>query len=150
MKMILVSLVFLMMTMISCQSSEEKIHVPDAVKAKMSAMYPKADHLKWELEDGNYEASFKENNLETSVIMSADGTIIETENEIDPAQLPQPIHDYVSSQLGGKKISEATKVVNATGQVSYEAEVGEIDYLFDASGQFTKSETEEGKDEDKD
>ncbi|MFZ1676290.1 MAG: PepSY-like domain-containing protein [Saprospiraceae bacterium] len=151
MKFILASLAFLLLSIVSCKPAEVKINVPDAVMAKFTAMYPKADHAEWEMEDGNYEASFKEEKMETSVIISPDGNVVETETSVDAAMLPQPIHEYVTSQLGGKKISSAEKIVSATGMVSYEVKVGETDYLFDASGQFTgKEEEDKGKEEDKD
>ncbi|MBK9983560.1 MAG: PepSY-like domain-containing protein [Saprospiraceae bacterium] len=143
MKVVLASIVFLMFTMMSCKPSEAKVNVPDAVKAKFSSMYPKAEHAEWEMEDGNYEASFKEEKMETSVIISPDGNVVETETSVDAAMLPQPVNDYVASQLGGKKISSAEKIVSATGMVSYEVEVGETDYLFDSNGQFTGKEAEE-------
>ncbi len=148
MKVIFAFLVFLMFTMMCCKSSEEKIDVPDSVKAKFSAMYPKAEHAKWEMEDGNYEASFKEEKMETSVVISSDGNVIETETSMVAAMLPQPVNDYVASQLGGKKISSAEKIVSSTGMVSYEVEVGETDYLFDSTGQFIGKEEEEGKEKE--
>jgi hypothetical protein len=149
MKVILASLAFLVFTMLSCKPSEGKVNVPDGVKAKFMAMYPKAEHAEWEMEDGNYEASFKEEKMETSVIISPDGNVVETETSVDAAMLPQPLHEYVTSQLGGKKISSAEKIVSATGMVSYEVKVGETDYLFDASGQFTgKEEKEKGEDKE--
>ena len=136
---------------IGCSNSAEKVSVPEPVKAKFATMYPKADNAKWEMEDGNYEATFKAEKTETSVIISADGNIVQTETEIDAALLPQPIHDYVAAQLGGKKITSAAKIMNSTGNVTYEAEVGETDYLFDSMGQFTgKEEEEKGKEDDKD
>jgi hypothetical protein len=149
MKLIGISLAFLVITMMSCKPTEAKVNVPDAVKAKFATMYPKAEHAEWEMENGNYEASFKEEKMETSVVISPDGNVVETETSVDAAMLPQPIHEYVTSQLGGKKISSAEKIVTATGMVSYEVEVGETDYLFDASGQFTgKEEEEKGKDKE--
>ncbi len=143
MKIVLASIVFLVFAMMSCKPSEAKVNVPGTVRAKFMAMYPKAEHAEWEMEGGNYEASFKEEKMETSVIISPDGNVVETETSVDAAMLPQPIHNYVTSQLGGKKISSAEKIVSATGIVSYEVEVGETDYLFDASGQFTGKEEEE-------
>jgi len=131
---------------IGCANSEEKIAVPEPVKAKFASMYPKAENAKWEMEDGNYEVTFNEEKIETSVIMSVDGNIVQTEKDIDVALLPQPIHDYVMTQLGGKKISSVAKIMNSTGVVSYEAEIGETDYLFDAMGQFTGKEEEKDKD----
>jgi hypothetical protein len=149
MKVILVSIVFFVFAMMSCKPSDEKVNVPDAVRAKFATMYPKAEHAEWEMENGNYEASFKEEKMETSVVISPDGNVVETETSVDDAMLPQPIHEYVASQLGGKKISSAEKIVSTTGVVSYEVEVDETDYLFDASGQFTGKEEEKGKDKEK-
>lgn len=149
MKVIFGSLAFLMFTMMSCKSSEEKINVPDAVKAKFSSMYPNAEHAEWEMEAGNYEASFKDEKMKASAIISPDGNVIETETSMDASMLPQPIHDYITSQLGGKKVSSAQKIVSATGMVSYEVEVGETDYKFDVNGQFTGKEEEEKGEEKK-
>ena len=135
---------------IACSEHEEKVNVPEVVKAKFSALYPNAGMAKWKMEDGKYEASFEQNKMETSVILSPEGNVLETESVIDVTALPQTINDYAVTQLGGKKISKAEKVTSANGTVSYEIEVDETDYLFDANGQFTGKEEEEGGEKDKD
>lgn len=48
-----------------------------------------------------------------------------------------------------KKIDEAAKIVDASGKVTYEAEVDEADYIFDETGNFI-SNKEKDKEEDKD
>ena len=88
--------------------------------------------------------------MEVSVVLSPDGNIIQTEKELDLALLPQPVKDYVATQLGGKQITSAN-LIDSNGQISYEAEVDKKDFLFDGNGQFTGQEDEEnGDEEDKD
>lgn len=124
-------------------------NVPQPVKDALYKMYPNAKVTEWEMEDGNYEAEFENNDVETSVVISPAGVHVMTEVEIAGTALPQAAQDYVKTNLTGKKISEACKMTTAAGEVSYEAEVGGKDYLFDANGNFTGIEQEEeGKDDD--
>lgn len=131
--------------------TNSKITVPDAVKLKFSKLYPNTGSPKWEVEDGIYEASFKQNSVESSVLFSSDGSVIQTETEISPSLLPQSIKDYVHSKLPGKTIASASKIVDARSSITYEAEVDKTDYLFDANGNFIqKVDTEEGEEDDDD
>ena len=75
----------------------------------------------------------------------------QTETEMDVDSLPQPIKDYVASQLGGKKITEAATIVKADGTMMFEVGVDKTDYLFDGDRQFVGKEDEEnGEEDDKD
>ena len=123
--------------------------VPQVVKDALYKMYPNAKVTDWELEDGNYEAEFENNDVETSVVLTPAGAHVMTEVEIEVSALPQATRDYVKNSLGGKKITEAAKMTTADGVVSYEAEVGGKDYLFDFNGNYTGVEAEDG-DDDKD
>lgn len=121
--------------------------VPQPVKDALYKMYPNAKVSEWSLEDGNYEAEFENNDIETSVVLTPTGVHVMTEVEIASSALPQAAQDYVKNNLAGKKIKEAAKLTTADGVVSYEAEVAGIDYLFDANGTFTGSEGGDGDDE---
>ena len=146
---LILACVSLMYTTISSQANS-KFTVPDPVKAKIAKLYPNTSP-KWEMEDGIYEATFKQNNVETSVLLSSDGSVIETETEMSPSLLPQTIKDYVLSKLPGKTITAASKIVDARSSIKYEAEVDKTDYLFDANGNFIqKVDAEEGDDDDDD
>jgi hypothetical protein len=140
----------------------KEAEVPVAVKDAFAKKYPglKAE---WEKEDGNYEAEFDGKkvraNMETgkstkvevegSVLISPDGNILETEEEIETKALPAGVSDYVAKNLGGKKIAEAFKITNASGAVSYEIEIGKDEYLFDNNGGFVKKiEKKDDKDDD--
>ncbi|MEO5906498.1 MAG: hypothetical protein ABIQ11_07220 [Saprospiraceae bacterium] len=127
----------------ACSQSLVTKKVPDAVKAKFNKMYPNVSSPEWEMEDGKYEASFKENKLETAAVFNADGTLYQTENEIGVSDLPQSVSDYVASKFDNKKITGSTKIVSASGITTYEAEAGKTDYVFDANGQYEGVENEE-------
>lgn len=149
MKMLLPTLAMAICILMACSQPGEKVNVPEAVKTKFNSIYPNAGTTDWEMEDGKYEATFKVENTETSVLLSAEGNVLQTETEMDITLLPQSIKDYVSTQLAGKEISSAAKIVDANGKISFEAEVDKTDYLFDENGQYASKEDPENE-EDKD
>ena len=112
--------------------------VPAPVKAGFSKHYPDIKSVKWEKEGANYEAEFDLKKVETSVLIDASGAILETESEINVSELPKAVSDYVTKNLSGKKIKEASKIIDTKGIVTYEAEVEKTDYIFDANGNFIK------------
>jgi uncharacterized protein YecA (UPF0149 family) len=132
----------------NAQSKKET--VPSPVKEKFATMYPNATKVSWEKEGDYYEAEFDNNKVETSVVFDATGKHIETEIEIAVSELPQAARDYVAQNMAGKKIKEAAKITAADGTVTYEAEVDEADYIFDANGNFVKKIVEAADDKDDD
>ncbi len=123
--------------------------VPESVKSGFVQMYPAATGVEWELEDGMYEAEFKENKVETSVIFESGGKHLQTEVEIPVFSLPESIKNYVASNLEGKKIGEATKITTSGGVIKYEIGIKNTDYLFDASGSLLGTENEKNDIDDK-
>ncbi|MBI3500253.1 MAG: PepSY-like domain-containing protein [Bacteroidetes bacterium] len=145
------TIVLLAIAAVSFSASAQKIkseEVPSAVKSKVTSLYPNSKVEKWEKEDGNFEAELEVNKVETSVLLNASGNLLQTETEIASSALPKGVSDYVTKNLAGKKIKEAAKIVDAKNTVTYEAEVDEADYIFDASGNFLKKEVENDNDKD--
>ena len=120
------------------EKNEKKEHanVPAAVKQAFEKEYP-GTKAKWDNEDGKYEAGFKHNGHEMSVLYNANGTVDETEMGIPVSQLPAAATSYLTQHKMGK-ISEAAKITKANGQVNYEAEVKGKDLIFDTNGNFIK------------
>ncbi len=108
--------------------------VPTSVLKSFQTKFPTIKKAKWEIEKGNYEAEYDEDKIEHSALFKADGTLIETEIEIAVTQLPKAIVDYVTKNMNGKKIKEASIITETNGKKKYEAEVGGKDYLFDENG----------------
>jgi hypothetical protein len=125
----------------------KETEVPAAVKSSFAKLYPNSKVEKWEKENGNYEAGFHINKVETSVLLDVNGTLKETETEIAVSVLPKPVSEYISKNVPGKKIKEASKITDVKGVITYEAEVDEVDYVFDSNGSFIKKvvEAQDGK-----
>lgn len=142
---VLISIVFFYS---GCTKQLKESDIPAAVKTKFASLYPSAKNVKWEKEDGKYEAEFKQNRTEVSILIDGAGNFLQTETEITISSLPQRVLDYEAKQLSGKKIKEAVKIVDVTGKVTYEVEIGGVDYLFDANGDFINSETDDPDDKE--
>ena len=113
--------------------------IPAEVKAAFAKQYPEIKKVKWENEDGKFEAGFKQNKIECSVLMNAKGKVLETENEIQVSDLSKSIIDYVAKNYPNQKIKGAAKITDAEGVVTYEAEVKGLDLLFSDKGNFIKA-----------
>ncbi len=149
MKLIAVFYIVCLCCIISCSSSGnqakvaetgEKVEIPDAVKTNLAAMYPTATGISWEMRDGKYEASFTQKGMPTTIILIQDGTILKYKVKIDPSLLPQKITDYISGNLGGKKVTAATKITEPKGMTSYEVAVDTSFYMFAGDGMFVGKE----------
>ena len=121
----------------ACSQKLDESKVPDVVKAAFAKQYPGAS-AKWEMEDGKYEASFKQNTDALSVLYEANGQMTESELEINAADLPVAALAYVKDHYNGKAIKESAKITKADGTINYEAEVDDKDVVFDTDGKFLK------------
>ena len=123
------------------KENKEKITVPASVKNALAKKYPDATKVTWEKEDGNYEANWGgKSGEDNSVQFTPKGDFIEIVNAISVNQLPKPVLVYVKEHYKGTKITEAGKVTDAKGKISYEAEVNRKDITFDENGNFVKAE----------
>lgn len=119
----------------------EHINVPAKVKSALMQKYPEAKNVGWEKEDGNYEANWGgKSGEDNSVQFTPSGTFIEIVRAISVDQLPVSVTAYVNKHYNGAKITEAGKVTDAKGKLSYEAEVHGKDIIFDENGNFVKAE----------
>ena len=137
-KLMMPALVVLVISSSACAQKLDASKVPAVVKQSFSKQYAGAT-AKWELEDGHYEAGFKHNGTEMSVLYDANGNMKESEVEIKVAELPANVLTYINAHYAVKKIKEAAKITDAKGIVKYEAEVGGNDLIFDANGNFLES-----------
>ena len=116
----------------------KEAEVPAEVKAAFTKQYPNTKAKGWEKEDGNYEVEFDSNKNEMTLVIDPKGSILETETEIKVSDLSKTITDYCAKNYAGKKIKEASKIVDAKGVITYEAAIEKTDVLFDANGKFIK------------
>ena len=131
-----------LLTSVVCVNAQKvtDADVPAAVKTEFKSLYADVKEVKWEKEKSNYEANFSSGKTEMSVTITATGKLMETETSIDASALPKAATDYLTKNLPGKKIKEASSIKDASGKITYEAEVDEVDYTFDDKGNFLKKE----------
>lgn len=133
-------------------------NVPKSIKDTFSKLYPKATEVKWDKENQGYEANFKLNGKDMSIILDKDGKVMETETAIEIFQLPKGVEKYVMDNYKGFKIISAAKIVKSNGEELYEAKISKgkekKDLYFDKNGKLEKkdvnneSENENEKDEE--
>jgi len=114
--------------------------VPAAVRTEFKSLYADVKEVKWEKENGNFEANFRQGKTEMSATIDTKGKLLETETSIEPGALPKAATDYLAKNLTGKKVKEASNIKDASGKITYEAEVDGVDYTFDDKGNFLKKE----------
>lgn len=119
---------------IACAQSDK--NVPPAVKTAFTSKYTTAKAVKWDKEDGSWEASFTMNGETRSALYDATGKQTESELEMPAAKLPASVRTWMAGQK--KTIKTAAEITDGTGKVYYEAESGGKDYLFNAQGKPVK------------
>jgi hypothetical protein len=113
--------------------------VPAEVKNAFAKAHPGVN-ASWEKEDGNFEAEYKQDGKTMSSVMDKSGEVLETETDIPASELPAEAKRYLSEHFKNAKVKEASRVVKANGEVSFEARVNKQDVVFDANGKFIKLE----------
>ena len=117
-------------------------NVPKEVKAAFLAKYPESSKLKvaWEKEKANYEANWGgKSGEDNSALFTPTGTFIELVKAIAINQLPAKALAYIKKNRANVKIMEAGLVNDASGTVTYEAEMkGGKELVFDKDGNFIK------------
>ena len=115
--------------------------VPTVVSSALMKKYPAAAKITWEKEDGNFEANWGgKSGEDMSVQYTPAGAFVEQVVAIKVSDLPPTVAAYVKAHYKGAKITEAGRVTDAKGMLTYEAEVKHKDIVFDEKGNFVKAE----------
>src|SRR5687767_4494136 len=99
--------VFVLLVICQIGLSAQKIKessVPEVVKTNFARVIPNSPVIDWKLEGGNYEATYKQNDVINAVCFTSDGKIVHYENTITASELPQAVREYVTTNLAGKKM----------------------------------------------
>lgn len=140
MKRVSLLLVLGTLTLFASAQKLDASKVPAAVREAFAKQYPNIKDVKWEMEDGKYEASFKQDGKSMSTLQNAQGNITETETSIKVEELPASASAYVKEHYKGQSIKEASKITKANGEINFEAELKGKDVVFDATGKFLKEQ----------
>ncbi len=124
----------------AAQEKEKSTTPPAPAKAAFAKAFPGVTKVKWENEDGTFEASFTDKGQKMSAVYDGQGVLKETEVSIKVSELPAAVTDYMKQHYKGLPVKEAAKITKADGTINYEAEVNKKDVVFDAKGVFIKEE----------
>lgn len=123
---------------VSFTAFAQQVDVPKSAKDSFSKLYPEATKVKWDKENHDYEASFKLNGKDMSVIFDKEGKVLETETAIEISQLPQNVEKHVMNNYKGYNITGAAKILKANGEELFEAKITKgkekKDLFFDKNG----------------
>jgi len=126
--------------------------VLEAVHEVLQKVYPAATEFEYEEEsvDGKiaYEVQFKDKGKKFELFYSADGALIETEEEIRISKLPKAVVKSIKKEHPHARLKEAEQILNPDGTVrAYEVEFSDSKKAFeleiDPSGVILKTVTEE-------
>ena len=154
MKKLLVLFVCMALVVGVSATNQKDEKIPAAAKSGFAARFPTAQKVKWGVEKpGEFEAEFILNGVETSALVDAKGTLLETEAEIKESELPQPVKATLAKDFAGYKLDEIEKATDAKGVASFEMEAAKgkdkLEISFDANGKLLgKEPLKEGKEKD--
>jgi NCAIR mutase (PurE)-related protein len=145
-KMLSLSLVFFTVVVFG-----QEVKVPKVMQEVLTKLYPKAAEVKWNKEGKTeYEASFKDGKTPTSIVLDGKGKLLETEVDIAITELSKEIQSFVQKNYISYKITEAAKIIDSKGVVTFEAEITKNklkkDLIFDKDGNpIVKKKIKQGK-----
>lgn len=151
-KSILLLVVLVFTISISAQNKKE-VKVTEKAKACFAKNYPNVKDVKWGKESkDDFEAEFKQNGTAISVVIDAEGNLKETETEIAKSKLPKGVEEFVAKNHKGWSITEAAKIVDDKGNVTFEAQISKDktnkELMFTKDGKLiVKKESKSEKDE---
>lgn len=122
------------------QANAQKISsasVPEASKKAFAKDHPAVKDISWEKENGNYEGNWKAGGFDHSAMYTPDGKFAGSETDINPANLPSAIREYMfkhyHTRVMGASLNEDANKVK-----TYEADARGKAYIFDLQGNFLK------------
>ena len=127
----------------SGENELSKNQVPKAIIAAFEKAFPKAKDVKFEQEmfqgKAAYEVEYKENGKEYELLYSAEGALLQKEEEIEVGKLPKPVVEAIMNAYPKAKIEEAERLMKPDGTLTgYEVEIKEegkkIELELDDSG----------------
>lgn len=134
-------------------------NVPNNVKTTFLEKFPDVKKVVWEQEDKNeWEAEFTMNGKDYSANFNVDGSLVETEYEINLDEIPESVQNTLDSEFAEFEIEEAEYIERPEG-VFYEFEIEkedidqeevEMEVFIDSNGMVVKKEILKDEDDEDD
>ena len=95
------------------------------------AIYPGATDVIWTIKDRSYEVAFNFKQTEFKVLFLEDGSVERTKTKVEISTLPEGVTNYAR----GRNLTEALRVIDGFGTVTWEVKIGDVKYLFTQKGE---------------
>ncbi|MCX6307223.1 MAG: PepSY-like domain-containing protein [Bacteroidetes bacterium] len=116
--------------------------VPAPVKEAFVKKFPAATYVKYEMENKDYEITFKDKGVGMSANFNAKGEWLETETIMIESDLPKEVLTSVATNFIGSSITEITKIEGPDNVLNYEMNLkkGKMGYevKFSPKGEILK------------
>jgi hypothetical protein len=106
----------------SCTRGLSQEKVPIAVRSAFAKIYPTAKKVKWDAEDGNFEAEFKLGDKEISATYLPNAELYEVELEASEKNLPSLVKVAIYKDYGAEIKYSELEMLERSGTTSYEIE----------------------------
>ena len=126
---------------------------PKAVEAAFAKQFTTVKHVKWEQEDDEWEAEFKQNGNEITACYDNTGKWLETETEVKKSDVPAEIFKVVNLKFEGWDIEEVERVEKPDFkgyEITLEKDETETEVLVSDAGELTVKKVEVEDEEEND
>ncbi len=120
-KLFLLPLLAAALAFTACDDDDNPV-IPTSVAAAFTEKYPGRSVYEWDYEHGVYKGDFYNDGAEAEAWFNPDGTWVRTETDVYPANLPEPVRTYVSTNYPNHRIDDAD-YVETPSAVFYELEL---------------------------
>ena len=147
----IIGFILLLTTVTIYTQNIKEYDIPDAVKNTFKVNFPDINNVKWDLENGKYEAEFKVNNVEKTAVIDKMGKLTATETDISVNSLPIAVQNEVKNDFPSAEVKEACKI-EKSGEINYEAEIKDGSnswkLIYSEEGKLLKKFHEDSNDDD--
>jgi hypothetical protein len=113
----------LLITQLSCRSSEEE-NAPEVVMTAFQKKYPDENDPDWHKDrNGNFESNFKKDGSHYKADFSPDGSWIETERRIKKKDLPEAVGVRLKEDFDEYEVVEIEEVDHHSKGLFYDVEL---------------------------
>lgn len=130
------SMLIFFVSLATAQDNEEG-QVPTTVMEAFCVLYPRMKEVAWQYREPNFEASFKLNEKNISLLFDENGYVNEVKSEIMEFEVPIDINVFLGKEYPGWKVDKVSHI-DANGTAYYEAVVEKeeqtIVLVFNRSG----------------
>lgn len=101
---------------------KDQNEIPPNVVEAFETLYPKVKTVSWDVNESNYEASFKLEGKAVSLVIDDSGYVNQIKNEIKQFELPVHIGQLLIKEYSGWHLGKASHI-DASGTAYYETVV---------------------------